>query len=237
MITRVQIGPKVVASDDARASSLDVENSLSRNTAVIYPFRDRLRRNTDRTRKAGLGAQDAENGLKNASAHDESNLIHGQFMYVNRCVIDRKPLVDEHLGMANQIPQPENYGSFAAWVRALADFAGSQAALARAVTVKPQMITKYLNGRSIEPENLQKFADYSGTSYAKLRMLVDGKPASDAKNIKDRINQTGTPMGAQIGRKWEAIQDERTRNLIVQQIDNAIEQQNRLETLSRKRTG
>jgi transcriptional regulator with XRE-family HTH domain len=235
MIARVQIRPEVVAGDDSVTGSLNIEHPLSGDT-VVYPFGDRLWRHADRSGELRLRADDSENGGQNAIAH-ETPLIHGQFMSVNNQVIAHHPMVDEHAGMRNEIPQPENYASFKAWIIALCDCAPSQAALAKAVGVKPQMITKYRNGRSIEPENLQKFADYTGVSYAKLRLLVDGKSVSDARQIKDRINQTATPMGAQIGRKWEAIHDEGTRTLIAQQIENAIEQQKRLEIATRKRAG
>lgn len=98
-------------------------------------------------------------------------------------------------------------------------------------------MTKYLKGGSIEAETLQRFADYTAVSYAKLRMLVDGRPVSEASTIKDRINQTATPLGAQIGRQWEQIHDERTREIIAEHIKNALDQQSKLEAATRKRTG
>jgi transcriptional regulator with XRE-family HTH domain len=233
MVTRINVGPKVVASDDAIARPFDVEHSFS-GDAVVYPFGDRLRRDTKGASEVRLRSEGSEDGVQNVVAHG-SNVIHGQFMSVNRHVIERQPAVYDHGRMPHRIPQPENFASFAAWVTAMYAYAGSQAALARAVGVSPQMITKYLKGRSIEPENLEKFAQYSGVSYGKLRLLVEGKLATEAKNIKERFTQTATPQGAQVGRQWEQIHDERVRDLIAEQIKMALEQQARLEVASRKR--
>jgi transcriptional regulator with XRE-family HTH domain len=231
---RVEIGTELVSRDGAVTCPLNSDHALRRNT-VVYPFGDRLWRYTNSPREGGLGTDGAERSLKDFTAHDCDALIHSQFMSVNDTVIAHKPHVYDSSGMDKRIPQPENYANFAAWVRAAADYVGSQAALARAVGVSPQMVTKYLNGKTAEPENLEKFADWSGVAYAKLRMLMDGKPVSEAKAIRDRINQTATPLGAQIGRQWEQIQDERTRNLIAEQIRLAIEQQAKLEMAARKR--
>lgn len=234
MVTGVEIGPEVVTSDDSVANLLNVENSLGRNTATVYPFGNRLRRNANSASEIRLRAEGLKSGVENVFPHD-SKLIHARFMKINSPVMAHQLTAYDHAAMTSRIPQPENYATFAAWIRALSTYAGSQAALARAVGVSPQMITKYNNGGSPEPENLEKFSAYTGVSYAKIRLLVDGKPISEVKNIKDRINQTVTPLGAQIGRQWETIQDERTRSLIAEQIKIAIEQQTKLETASRKR--
>jgi transcriptional regulator with XRE-family HTH domain len=235
MVTRIQIGPEVVASDDTVTGPFDVKNALSRDS-VVYPFGDRLWRNTDGPSKRSLRPESLEDGKQNIGCH-ETTYIHGQFMTVNSEVIAHNLPVDDHDAMPHRIPQPENYATFAAWVMAMASYAGSQAALARGVGVSPQMITKYLAGKSIEPENLEKFANFSGVSYAKLRLLVDGMPLSDAKNVKERVNQTVTPMGAQVGRQWEQIQDERMRGIIAEQIRMALDNQARLDVATRKRTG
>lgn len=259
MVARVHIGSQVVPTDDTITSTLNFDHSL-RGDAVLDPLGNGRRGDANSTSEFSLrtdlldheakdvvldrGGQeigvteDAANSGVCAVSHG-ANVIHGRFMTVNRQFIAHKLPGDEHGPMSTRhMPQPENYATFAAWVRALLPFAGNnQAALARAVGVRPQMLTKYLAGGGPSLESLEKFANYAGTSYAKLRLLVDGKPVSEAKVIRDRINQTNTPLGAQIGRQWENIQDERMRNLIAEQIKVALEAQARLESASRKRTG
>lgn len=232
-VARIKIGTEIVSSDNPVACTLNVQDPLGGNP-VVYPFGDRLWRDTESTSESSLRSECLESGGQKISVH-EGSVIPPQFMHVKRQVMDANLTVDEHRGMQQRIPQPENYATFAAWVRALVQGAPSQAALARAVGVKPQMLTKYLAGKSIEPENLQKFADYAAVSYAKLRLLVDGKSLSDAKNIKDRVNQTSTPMGAQIGRQWEQIQDERQRANVAEQIRMYLELQTKIDAATRKK--
>jgi transcriptional regulator with XRE-family HTH domain len=259
MVAGIHFGTEVIPADDAITGTLDTQSTLCRD-AVLDPLGNGRRGYLAAPSELGLRAnlldhfakdvvlddgcqevriaEDATNRDVRLVSHG-ANVIHGRFTSVNRQVIAHKPPGDEHGPMnARPMPQPENYANFAAWVRALLPFAGNnQAALARAVGVKPQMLTKYLAGGGPSMENLEKFADYAGTSYAKLRLLVDGRPVSEAKVIRDRINQTSTPLGAQIGRQWESIQDERMRNLIAEQIKVALEAQSKLESATRKRAG
>lgn len=252
MITGIEIRSEVVPSDDPVQSPLNVNHLLRRDSA-LEPSSDGLRRDAQLAGELGLApvpergncAPENNSGTWNSIRELDSGIshnckvIHGRFIPVNDRVIAHTPAADEHEPMSNaSIPQPENYASFAAWVRALVhQVGGNQAALCRAVGIKPQMLTRYLSNGAPTTENLQKFADYSGVSYAKLRLLIDGKPLSEAKTIKDRVNQTATPAGAQIGRQWEIIQDERTRALIAEQIKIALEHQARLDVATRKRTG
>jgi transcriptional regulator with XRE-family HTH domain len=235
----VHVGPEIVTSNvtppgTSEVGALDRHSFFGRD-ARLKPLGDGLRGNLELPSKCGLGTESLDGALQNFNvAH--TVVVHRQFTAVNCDVIDSQPLVDDY-GVMKQVPQPENYATFAAWVIALCSWAGSQARVAKEVGVSPQAMTKYRKGGSIEPRTLEKFADYSGVSYAKLRMLVDGKPVSDASQIKDRVNQTRTPLGAQIGRQWEQISDERTRGLIAEHIKQALEQESRLDAATRKRTG
>lgn len=231
---RVDIRTQVGTSDSTLTGSLDVQDALRRDT-VIYPFGDRLWGHADGASEIGLRAKGPENAGENCAGHNLS-VIHRQFMSVNDQMIAYQPMDDESTGMDRRMPQPDGYANFAAWVRAAYEFTGGQAPLARAVGVSPQAITKYLAGRSATPETIEKFAAWAGVPYAKLRMLVDGRPNSEVKQIKERLNQTATPLGSQVGRQWEQIQDSRVRDMIAMQIQHELERQNKA-AMSRKKTG
>lgn len=236
---RVEIRSDVVPSDvfpvgTREVRALDGNDLLGRN-ADLEPLGDGLRTDAELTRERGLRLEGLDDSMQRI-CDGHNVVVHRQFTSVNRQAIDSQPLVDDDAARMKPVPQPENYATFAAWVSALCQRAGSQARVAKEVGVSPQAMTKYLKGGSISPKTLERFADHGGVSYAKLRMLVDGRPASEAGAIRDRINQTATPAGAQIGRQWEQIQDERTRELIAEQIRNALELQAKLDAATRKRS-
>lgn len=234
LLRRIDIRTEIGAGDGSLASSLDIEDTLGRN-AVVYPFGDRLWGDTKDTCEFGLGTERLKNSGENATVHNLS-FIHRQFMPVNEPIIAHKQKVDEAWRMEKRVPQPENYATFSAWVLAAAAFAGGQAALARAVKVSPQMLTRYINGGGAKKHNLQKFADWAQISYSKLRDLMEGRQTQDnPRQGKDRPNQTFTPLGAQIGRQWEQIADERARSLIAEQIQHELERQAQSSQENRKK--
>lgn len=71
-------------------------------------------------------------------------------------------------------PDPHSVKDFAEWLRELIRMGGlKQKDIAAVAGATPQAVTKWLQGKTIEPERLVRIAEWSGFPYEQLRRLVD----------------------------------------------------------------
>lgn len=230
---RINVRTQIRPTHDAITGALDLKDSLRRDP-VVYPFGNRLWGDPKGAREIGLGAERLKNTGKNLAAHIPP-FIHSQFMSVNEQIIDYKPPVYE-AWLMKQIPQPRDYGDFVSWIKAAVAYEGTQRALAKKINLTPQAMTKYVMSKGIpSPKTIQKMADWGGINYRELRDLAEGKKVIAPSALKEHPNRTSTPLGAQIGRQWEQIQDERARRIIAEQIQLELERQNNKDEAIRKR--
>lgn len=221
MVTRVQIGPEVVTSDDPITSPLDIEHSLGGNL-LLLPLGDRVRGNPEALRKLHLGAEMPEDPVKCSVTHMDSflhyrlNKLNHGFIAAYKPAADNKRMVDT--------PRPEHYPTFAAWLDATRKaFKLRKGDIAEIGGVTPQAVSKWFRNGAVGPEPLEKIANWAGVSYADLRLLIEGKPLHEPKGKKGL--PPPSPAVQRIARKVHLLGDESSLGAVEVLVDTFLSQQ------------
>lgn len=224
MVTRIQIGPEVVTSDDPITSPLNLDHS-QRGNLVLFPLRDGVLGHAHRFRERGLRTEVVNEPLERGTGTvtHMSSFLHSRLSEVNpRFIAGTKPAADNKQMV--DTPKPEHYPSFAAWLTATKkSFRVQKKDIAEIAGVSPQAVSKWFKGGDVGPEPLQKIADWSGVQYASLRLLIEGKPMLEQKGKK------GVPMPSpavqRLSRKIQGLQgDDSSLSAVEVLVDTFLSQ-------------
>lgn len=207
MVTRIQVGPEVVTSDDPIASSLNLDHS-QRGNLVSFPLRNGVLGDADGLSESRLRTEVVDEPLKRglgtvthmtAFLHSRLSSVNPRFIAGPQPSADNKRMVDT--------PRPEHYPSFAAWLEATRKaFRVKKQQIAEVAGVSPQAVSKWFKGGDVGAEPLQRIADWAGVPYASLRLLLEGKPLADQKAKKG--SPPASPAVQRISRKVQSLQDD-----------------------------
>lgn len=224
MVTRIQVGPEVVTSDDPITSSLNLDHS-QRGNLLSFPLRDSVFGHANSLGESRLRTEVVDEPLKRSlgTVTHMSAFLHSRLSSVNpRFIAGLQPAADNKRMV--DTPKPEHYPSFAAWLEATRKaFRVQKQQIADIADVSPQAVSKWFKGGDVGAEPLQKIADWSGAPYSSLRLLLEGKPLTDQRSKKNA--PAPSPAVQRIARKVQSLQgDEASLSAVEVLVDAFLSQ-------------
>lgn len=195
-----QIGPQIVIGDGSVHQRDDLRNARERDSAVVIPFRKRLRRDVQRVRKRDLRTETpiaAGEDAANARADDHSRAFYiCALIWSISGLIDakvspcqNKPMVyRSRLTNLTKVPDPALYKAFQVWITTLCESEyGAAAVIARYAGVTHPAVKAWCSGVIPQAETLKTLAanmKHPLVTYEKLQALADA--GSQAQHDSER---------------------------------------------------
>jgi transcriptional regulator with XRE-family HTH domain len=218
MVTRIEIGTELIAGDSAIDGALNLKHALGRNL-LLFPLGNCVRGNTEEFREFSLRSDNIEHGLKGSVVHMQ-NYIHRRLSGINRHLIGGHQPTEENKQMVDT-PRPEHFSEFKDWLEAVRRQRNvDKADVASIGGASPQAATKWFKGGNVNPDALQKLADWAGFEYIELRALLEKKPLPGSK-AKKGIKQPSADA-QRIARKVDLLTDDSSLTAVEALIDTLL---------------
>jgi transcriptional regulator with XRE-family HTH domain len=197
----VEIGAQLVTSHATADGPLDLQHPFSGN-ATLLPFRHGVRTHAEAPRELGL-RDNSKYRQKGAVVHLD-DYVHRRLSSVNHLLIARLQPVVDHKPMV-ETPKPELFSTFAQWLDAVRRSRNlTKKNIATVAGVSAQAVTRWFKGKGVDEAPLQLIADWAGTDYAHLRLLLEGKQLPGGKK-RGPESAMRSPDAHRISRKLDLL--------------------------------